>query len=66
MSVTTRIRFLLLGNCFPPGATVEEMQAEIRRCSAAQAIGIPSADAVIARVFARDPVPWLRLHDYQA
>jgi len=48
-----------------PGATIVEMQAEIRRGSAAEAAGIPNADDVIARVFAREPMPWLRGHDYQ-
>ena len=42
------------------------MQAEARRCFAPQVPGIPSAEVVVARVFAQDPVPWLRLHDYQA
>ena len=54
------------GDCRRVGATVEEMQAEARRCFAPQVPGIPSAEDVVARVFSRDPVPWLRLNDYQA
>ena len=56
----------LFGDCHRVGATVDEMQAEARRCFAPQVPGIPSAEDVVARVFSRDPVPWLRLHDYQA
>ena len=50
------------------GASVDDMKAECRRCFPAPQpdSAEPDAGAVIARVFAKDPVLYMRLHAFQA